>query len=250
MKKLGLQLLFAIFATGSVVSAQATKTQTVQYTRGNETVSGYLVAPTTSGKHPAIIVIHEWWGLNDWIREQARKFGDLGYVTLAVDLYRGKSTNDPVEAHELARGLPQDRGVADLKAAFSYLASRPDVEPDKIGVVGWCMGGGYSILLAQNEPKLAACVVNYGALPTDSQNIAKIQAPVLGNFGADDRGIPPQAVNAFVASMNGDGKTIDAKIYDGAGHGFENPNNKTGYRPEAAKDAWSRMVMFFKANLE
>jgi len=250
VKKILWLLAFGIFATGSVASAETTKTQTVQYPSGNETVSGYLVTPTTSGKHPAIIVIHEWWGLNDWIREQARKFGELGYVTLAVDLYRGKNTGDPAEAHELSRGLPQDRGVADLKAAFSYLASRADVEPGKIGIVGWCMGGGYSILLAQNEPKIAACVVNYGALPTDPENIAKIQAPVLGNFGADDRGIPPQAVNAFVAAMKGDGKTVDAKIYDGAGHAFENPNNKTGYRPEAAKDAWSRMVAFFKANLQ
>ncbi len=250
MKKILWLLAFGILAAGSVASAQKTKTQTVQYPSGNETVSGYLVTQTTSGKHPAIIVIHEWWGLNDWIREQARKFGELGYVTLAVDLYRGKNTSDPAEAHELSRGLPQDRGVADLKAAFSYLASRADVEPGKIGVVGWCMGGGYSILLAQNEPKIAACVVNYGALPTDPENIAKIQAPVLGNFGADDRGIPPQAVNAFVAAMKGDGKTVDAKIYDRAGHAFENPNNKTGYRPEAAKDAWSRMVAFFKANLQ
>ncbi|HVB08199.1 MAG TPA: dienelactone hydrolase family protein, partial [Candidatus Acidoferrales bacterium] len=106
------------------------------------------------------------------------------------------------------------------------------------------------ILLAQNEPKLAACAVNYGALPTDPQNIAKIRAPVLGNFGADDLGITPKNVHAFVASMNGDGKSVDVKIYDGAGHAFENPNNKAGYRPEAAKNAWSRMMAFFKANLQ
>ncbi|MHB8541673.1 MAG: dienelactone hydrolase family protein [Candidatus Acidiferrales bacterium] len=250
MKKFGLVLLFAVLGAASVLSAQTVTSQRVRYPSGNETVSGYLVAPTTSGKHPAIIVIHEWWGLNDWVKEQARKFANLGYVTLAVDLYRGKSTTDPEEAHELMRGLPQDRGIRDVKAAFSYLAARPDVEPSKIGVVGWCMGGGYAILLAQNEPKLAACAVNYGALPTDPQNIAKIKAPVLGNFGADDLGITPKDVNAFVASMNGDGKPVDVKIYDGAGHAFENPNNKAGYRPEAAKNAWSRMVAFFKANLQ
>ena len=105
MKKILWLLAFGIFATGSVGSAETTKAQTVQYLSGNETVSGYLVTPTTSGKHPAIIVIHEWWGLNDWIREQARKFGDSGYVTLAGDLYRGKSTDDPTEAHELSRGV-------------------------------------------------------------------------------------------------------------------------------------------------
>jgi carboxymethylenebutenolidase len=250
MNRLGRWLLFAIVFAGTTAAAQTVKSQIVRYPSGNEIVSGYLVTPTTSGKHPAIIAIHEWWGLNDWVKEQANKFAELGYVTLAVDLYRGKSTTDPMAAHELMRGLPQDRGIRDLKAAYSYLSSRPDVEPAKIGVVGWCMGGGYSILLAQNEPKLAACAVNYGALPTEPQDIAKIHAPVLGNFGADDIGIPPKAVHAFADAMKTDGKTVDVKIYDGAGHAFENPNNKTGYRPEAAKEAWNRMVAFFKANLQ
>lgn len=250
MKKTGLLMLLALFALGTTASGESLKRAIVHYPSGSEIVSGYLVEPATSGKHPAIILIHEWWGLNDWVKEQANKFADLGYVALAVDLYRGKSTTDPMVAHELMRGLPQDRGVRDLKAAFSYLASRPDVEPDKIGVVGWCMGGGYSILLAENEPRLAACVVNYGALPTDPRNIAKIRAPVLGNFGADDIGITSQDVHAFARAMKGDGKSVDVKIYPGAGHAFENPNNKTGYRPQATKDAWSRMVVFFKANLQ
>jgi carboxymethylenebutenolidase len=157
---------------------------------------------------------------------------------------------DPGEAHELMRGMPQDRAVRDLLAAFDYLASRPDVNKAKIGSVGWCMGRGLSLQLAIHEPRLAACVVNYGALPTDSADIQKIQAPVLGNFGAQDRGIPPDAVRAFEKAAKGAGKTVDVKIYDGAGHAFENPNNKQGYRPEAATDAWARMLGFFGKTLK
>jgi carboxymethylenebutenolidase len=112
------------------------------------------------------------------------------------------------------------------------------------------MGGGYSILLAEHEPKLAACVVNYGALPTEPKDIARIQAPVLGNFGADDRGITPDAVHAFERAMKAAGKSADLKIYDGAGHAFENPNNKTGYRPAAAKDAWGRTLAFLEDKLK
>ncbi|HEY6291476.1 MAG TPA: dienelactone hydrolase family protein [Terriglobia bacterium] len=246
--------LMASMVVGSLALASPgraeVKTEMVSYPSGTETVNGYLALPDSPGKHPALIVIHEWWGLNDWVKEQAQKFAGLGYVALAVDLYRGRSAADPGEAHELARGLPQDRAVRDLKAAFAYLASRPDVDANRIGDVGWCMGGGYSLLLAENEPKLAACAVNYGAMPTDAAIIAKIQAPVLGNFGALDRGIKPEDVQAFEKAMQAAGKKIDAKIYDGAGHAFENPNNKDGYRPEAAAGAWTRMVNFFAANLK
>lgn len=239
----------AALALASSASA-AVKTQMVSYPSGSGTVNGFLALPGSPGRHPAIIVIHEWWGLNDWVKEQAQKFAGLGYVALAVDLYRGRSTADADEAHELMRGLPEDRAVQDMKAAFAYLASRPDVDASKIGDVGWCMGGGYSLLLAENEPKLAACAVNYGSLPTDSATIAKIQAPVLGNFGALDRGITPADVRDFEKAMQGAGKKVDVKIYAGAGHAFENPNNKGGYRAEAAADAWTRMVNFFAASLK
>jgi len=239
-----------LLACAATVWADAVKTETVHYKSGEETVSGYLAAPETPGKHAAIIVIHEWWGLNDWVKEQAQKFAAEGYVVLAVDLYRGKVATTPDEAHELMRGVPQDRGMRDLKAAFDYLAARPDVQPDKIGSAGWCMGGGYSIQFAVAEPRLAACIVNYGPLPTEAANLAKIKAPVLGNFGAEDRGIPADAVRAFAAAMQAAGKTADVKVYDGAGHAFENPNNKAGYRAEAAGDAWQRMVAFFKAQLK
>jgi carboxymethylenebutenolidase len=233
-----------------LLHAAPAKTETVNYKSGEETVSGFLALPDGGGKHAAIVVIHEWWGLNDQVKEDAQKLAAQGYVALAVDLYRGKVATTPDEAHELMRGVPDDRGIRDLEAAFAYLAARPDVKPGKIGSVGWCMGGGWSIKLAMSEPKLAACAVNYGSLPTEAASIAKIQAPVLGNFGADDRGITPDSVRAFDAAMKGAGKPVDVKIYDGAGHAFENPNNKDGYRPQAAADAWARMDAFFKKTLQ
>lgn len=230
--------------------ARPVRIESVSYKSGDDTVTGYLVSPDSEGRHPGVIVIHEWWGLNDWVKEQAQKFAQQGYVALAVDLYRGKSTADRDEAHELARGLPQDRAVRDLTAAFEYLASRPDVNKEKIGSVGWCMGGGLSLQLAVHEPRLAACIVNYGAMPTDTTDIQKINTPVLGIFGAEDRGIPPDAVRVFEKAMKAANKVISVKIYDGAGHAFENPNNKAGYRQDAAVDAWARMLGFFGQSLK
>ena len=235
---------FGLIAAALAVRAQTPKTQTVEFPSGKETVGGFLAVPEKPGTYPGLVVIHEWWGLNDWVKEETQKLADQGYVALAVDLYRGKIATNSDEAHELMRGLPQDRGTRDLKAAFDYLASRKDVDKDKIGSIGWCMGGGWSMQLAIAKPRLAACVVNYGALPTDAADIAKILAPVLGNFGAEDRGIPVDAINAFEKTMRADGKSVDVKIYDGAGHAFENPNNTTGYRPEAAADAWKRTLAF------
>jgi len=243
--------LAAMLLLGSAGAvAEGSKTETVSYKSGDETVSGYLALPEGGGKHPAILVIHEWWGLNDWVKQQAQNFAKQGYVALAVDLYRGQTGTTPDEAHILMRGLPDDRGLRDLEAGFAYLSSRPDVDAKKIGSIGWCMGGGWSIKLAEAQPKLAAFVVNYGPLPTDATIIAKIAAPMLGNFGADDKGIPPEAVHAFEGAMKAAGKSADIKIYDGAGHAFQNPNNKDGYRPEATADADKRIDGFFAAHLK
>jgi carboxymethylenebutenolidase len=239
---------FVALTSGAL--ARPVKTETITFRSGDETVSAYLAVPDSGGPWPALVVIHEWWGLNDWVKEQAQKFAEQGYMALAVDLYRGKVAYDPNLAHELSRGLPQDQAIRDLKAAFNYLASRHTVRNDRIGSVGWCMGGGFSLLLAVNESRLAACVVNYGSLPTDKDEIQRIQAPVLGNFGAEDRGIPPSAVGAFEEAMKAAQKSIDVKIYDGAGHAFENPNNKLGYREAAANDAWARTLAFLNRTLK
>ena len=194
-------------------------------------------------------MIHEWWGLNDWVKEQTQKFASLGYEVLAVDLYRGKSAATPDEAHELSRGLPQDRAMKDLQAAYDYMEARKDVTKDRIVVIGWCMGGGYALEFAVHQPRLSGVVINYGSLPTDPNDLQQIAAPILGSFGADDKGITPADVHAFEDAMKKLGKYVEIKIYPGAGHAFENPNNTNGYRPDASADAWQRTTLFLHKSL-
>lgn len=228
----------------------AATSKNVSYQSGDEIVQGILYTPEGKGPFPAILVIHEWWGLNDWIKEQAGKLSDQGYVTLAVDLYRGKVATTPDEAHEIMRGVPEDRAKRDLHAALEFVKSQPNVKKDRIGSIGWCMGGGYSLDVALQEPTLKADVINYGHLVTDPSSVEKIQASVLGIFGAQDRGIPVEDVKKFESLMKEKGKKIEIVIYPDAGHAFENPNNKAGYRAEDVADAWKRTVDFFARTLK
>ena len=253
MKKIWLMLLIALFAS----HAFAADGKSVSYKSGDDTVQAVLYTPAGNGytpagngPFPAIIVIHEYWGLNDWVKDQASKLADQGYEALAIDLYRGKVATTPDMAHELMRGVPDDRAKRDLHAAFTFLQSQPNVKKNRIGSIGWCMGGGYSLNVALEEPTLAADVINYGHLATDADTIKKINAPVLGLFGGQDQGITPDDVHKFEAAMKAQGKKVDIKIYDDAGHAFENPNNKTGYRAADAEDAWKRTVSFLADNLK
>jgi carboxymethylenebutenolidase len=246
MKKFSFFWIVCLFA----ISSFAADSKEVSYKSGDETVRALLYTPPGKGPFPAIIVIHEYWGLNDWVKEQASKLADQGYVALAIDLYRGKVATTPDVAHEIMRGVPEDRAKRDLHAAFEFLQSQPNVRKDRIGSIGWCMGGGYSLEVALQEPTLAADVINYGHLATDPDAIKKINAPILGLFGGQDHGITPDDVHKFEATMKQLGKKIDVKIYDDAGHAFENPNNKGGYRPEDAANAWQRTVLFLAENLK
>jgi carboxymethylenebutenolidase len=232
------------------LSSFAADSKSVSYKSGDETVQGIVYTPAGKGPFPALIVIHEWWGLNDWVKDQASKLSDQGYVTLAVDLYRGKVATTPDMAHEIMRGVPEDRAKRDLHAAFEFLASQSDVKKDRIGSIGWCMGGGYSLDVALQEPALAADVINYGHLATDIEALKKINAPILGSFGGQDRGITPDDVHKFEATLKQLGKQTDIKIYADAGHAFENPNNKDGYRAADAADAWQRTVDFLAKMLK
>lgn len=246
MKRLVLLLALTLLARNAFT---ATSTD-VSYKSGDETVHGLLFTPSSAGPFPAIVAVHEWWGLNDWVKEQADKLADQGYVVLAVDLYRGKVAQNPDMAHQLMRGVAPDRANRDLQAAVAFLKSQKNVKADRIGSIGWCMGGGYSLDVALLDPTLAATVINYGHLVTDPEELKKIHAAILGNFGAQDQGITPDDVHKFEQQLKSLGKSVDVKIYPDAGHAFENPNNKDGYRAPDAADAWQRTVTFFAAHLK
>jgi carboxymethylenebutenolidase len=212
----------------------------VSYPSGDETVTSFLAMPSGKGPFPAVVVIQEWWGLTDWIKGNAQKLAENGYFALAVDLYRGKVGDTPELAHELMRGLPEDRAIRDLKAAVAYLKTREDVKKNKIGSIGWCMGGGFSLKTATNVSDLAACVVNYGAMVTDENAIKSIPCPVILVFGDQEKGIPLADVEKFKNTATKLGKKVDYYLYQGEGHGFVRaPKDKKN-----SDDAWEKELTF------
>ena len=221
----------------------------VQFKSGDDTTDGYLSLPEGKGPFPAMILVHEWYGLNDQIKGQADRFAGLGYASLAVDLFRGKVATNDDEAHQLTSGMPEDRAIRDLKAAYAYLQSLPTVKKNKIGSIGWCMGGHYSGALAIAEPTLAACVIYYGSQPTDPKTLSSIQAPVIGFFGAEDKGVTPELAKNFETQMKALHKDITIHIYDGAGHAFAREGGPR-YNAAAAKDSWDKTVSFLQTHLK
>ncbi len=243
-------ILLSALLSAMTLSAFAADGKAVSYKSGDETVNAILYTPQGKGPFPALVVIHEWWGLNDWVKEQASKLADQGYVTLAIDLYRGKVATTPEEAHEIMRGVPTDRANRDLLAASSFLRSQKNVDPAKVGDIGWCMGGGYALDLAIADPKLKAAVINYGHLASDQATLQKIHAAILGIFGGKDQGIPVLDIKKFEADLKALGKPVEIKIFPDAGHAFENPNNKQGYRADDAKQAWELTTAFLAKYLK
>lgn len=243
---------------GVLGAASAGAGETVRYPSGPDTVSAYLARPDGDGPFPAVILIHEWWGLDDWVRENADEFARRGYVALAVDLYRGRVTQDPAEAHELSRGLPEERALQDLKAAIDYLRGRPDVQKDRIGVTGWCMGGGYALRLALTDARIRAVNINYGRLVFDEDRLRGLTAELLGIFAEQDRGIPPADVQKFEGLLQRLGKKAEIHVYPGVGHAFMTgvPRNIAVVgraltpREQATVDAWSRIFAFFDRTLK
>lgn len=223
----------------------------ISFTEGSTKVNAYLALPQGEGTHPAIIVIHEWWGLNDWVKEQSDRLAKEGYIALAVDIYHGQIAKDDATAHQLMSGLDGTEALTTLRAATDFLRGRSDVRANAIGVIGWCMGGGYSIRLAAADPGIRACVMYYGAPISDPAAIRGLQAAILGNFGGEDKGPSPDQVRTFEKALKKAGKRVDFKIYPGAPHAFANVNNPWGgYREAAAKDAWIRTKTFLRRELK
>lgn len=201
------------------------------------------------GIYPAVVMIHEWWGLNDNIKEMARSLVAEGYVVLAVDLF-GKIAKDANEARELITPINKNpaEAIKNMKSAVQYLKNQDNVDKNKIASMGWCFGGGMSLQLALNE-KLAATIIYYGNLETDASKLSSIKWPVLGIFGSLDTSIPVASVKEFEKALNQLKIENEIHIYEGVGHAFANPSG-ANYAPEQTKDAWKKTVEFLNRNLK
>ena len=221
----------------------------VSYFDAKPAVKGYMALPPGEGPFPALVVIHEWWGLNDNIREEADGFAENGYAALAVDLYEGTVADSPDAARAAMRKVEPESALANLDAAVTYLQSHPFVSRDRVGSIGWCFGGAQSLNLAIHNPNLAAAVIYYGRLKTDPEILKTIACPILGQFGELDRGIPVARVREFEKGLKKANVSHEIHVYGKADHAFANPTG-TRYNAAAAKKAWSRTEKFLEENLK
>jgi carboxymethylenebutenolidase len=214
-------------------------------------IPGFIAKPKEEGIFPGVILIHEWWGLNENIKDMAKILADDGYVVLAVDLYLGESAETSEKAKLLssnARKNPE-KSIENMKQAVSYLRSLPYINPDKVASLGWCFGGQQSLNLAISGEKLAATIIYYGSLETSKEKLSKISWPVLGIFGETDSSIPLSTIAEFKENLDSLGIKNEIYVYPGVGHAFANPSGSR-YAPKQTLDAWDKTIRFLKQNLK
>ena len=220
----------------------------IRYPTNGTTGSGYLASPET-GSGPGVIVIQEWWGLVDHIKNVADRFAAAGFVALAPDMYDGQTTDSPDEAGKLMMALEIDKAERTLRGAIDYLLSRDDVAGATVGTVGFCMGGQLSLYAACANPKVGACVDFYGIHPNVSPDLGSLEAPVLGFFAENDGFVTPDAARQLEAGLKAAGKDVEITIFEGADHAFFNDTRHAAYHATYADQCWSRMVSFFEEQL-
>ncbi len=225
---------------------------TVQYQSGNVGMKAFVAAPQTKDKRPAILIVQEWWGLTEHIKDIARRYAAEGYVAIVSDLYSRLGhalPTDAGEAGKLMNTLKQEDGLTDLNATVAYLKSVPEVDAAKIGITGFCMGGSYALMLPCVSPEIKAAVPFYGQVPNPDTPIQKLACPVLYLYGEDDGWITKADVQRLAAALKKYNKAGEIKTYPGAPHAFFRDTDPSVYRPEAARDAWARTKAFFKQHL-
>ena len=225
----------------------------VEYARQNDTaVTGYLAMPEGESAEPlpGIIVIHEWWGVNDNIRAMTERLAGEGYVALAVDLYNGQTAEDPDGALGLMTALMEApaQGRDNVRQAHDYLVSY--LNAPAVASLGWCLGGRWALETARELPdSLDAAVIYYGNMPTEESALAPLDMPILGIFAEEDQAVPLEGVHAFRDQLAALGKNAHIEIYPGVDHAFANPSGGN-YEPVAAEDAWQRTLAFLQAHLK
>jgi carboxymethylenebutenolidase len=222
--------------------------QMVEFSSNGGTTRGYLSRPE-KGSGPGVIVIQEWWGLVDHIKDVCDRLTNEGYVALAPDLYHGQTTKSPDEAGKLMMALRIDQAEKDLRGAIQYLVNYDATTGDKVGTLGFCMGGALSLYAASKNDQVGACVVFYGIHPNVKPDLANLKAPVLGIYAEKDKSTPPEAVHELEQQLKALGKSVEMHIYPDTDHAFFNDTRQGVYNPRAAEDAWRRTIEFFAKNL-
>ena len=220
----------------------------VEFSSNGGQASGYLAIPE-KGSGPGIIVIQEWWGLVDHIKDVCDRFAASGYVALAPDLYHGKTTKSPDEAGKLMMALRIDEAEKDLSGAIEFLLGHEPTTGSKVGIIGFCMGGALSLYAATKNPKVGACVVFYGGHPNVKPDLRNLQAPVLGIYAERDGFVTPELVHQLERQLKELGKSVEVHIYPGVDHGFFNDQRPEVYDEKASADAWRRVLEFFAKHL-
>lgn len=242
----------ALFVWDAALGPKATDYTNVTFTSADgATIHGYLAQPQEPGTYPAVIMIHEFWGLNEHIQKMADDLAARGYVVLAPDTYRGQTTGQIPRAIYLRVNTPQERVMADLQGAFDFLKTQPQVDTQRIAVLGFCYGGEMALQHALRNAELAATVVFYGSPVTDPARLgalAQTKRPVLGIFAEQDQQIPPAEANAFRDALNAAGIPNSVTIYPGVGHAFVQPEAIAA--GGAAADAWRQTIEFLDANVK
>lgn len=212
-----------------------------------QNTTGYIAKPIKEGNFPGVILIHEWWGLNDNIKSMARGLASHGYVVMAVDLYAGQVATTPDGARQLLLSFDVQKGISNIDSAVNLLKQNYDV--NKIATIGWCFGGSQSLNYALSGNKIDATVIYYGQPVTNTTKLSAIKWPVLGFFGEKDQSIPSSEVKKFKSSLDSIGVENEVHIYPGLGHAFANPSGAT-YAPEETKDAWNKTLSFLDSHLK
>ena len=223
--------------------------QMVEFKSNGGTCEGYLAIPE-SGNGPGVIVLQEWWGLVDHIKDVCDRFAAEGFCALAPDLYHGDMTKSPDDAGKLMMALNIAETEKDMRGAIDCLLARDECSSSKVGTVGFCMGGQLSLYAACASPdQVGACVMYYGVHPDVHPALAALQAPFIGFFAEKDAHVTPEVANQLDANLKAAGKQSEIHIYDGADHAFFNDTRTDVYDQTAAKDSWDKTLALYKANL-
>ena len=230
----------------------AVTTETVQFPNDGFTIKAFLARPAdATGRLPAIIILHEWWGLNDHSKDIALRFAEAGYAAAALDLYSRlgyKVTKDPAEAAQLMNTLSSQGALRDFNAATNYLKALSFIDPLRIGVIGFCMGGTLALTMATHNSDLQAAVVFYGKVPP-IETLDSLLCPLLYHYGAKDGWVTRQEVDRLKQGLAQYGKPGDVVIYPDADHAFFNDTRPEVYKKEDAERAWAATLEFFGKHL-